>query len=195
MPRLRRKIDEGHRWIRTKRFPARFSESGGCGARVLLGIGGNLGDVPRRFDALLTVLRRMRDIKVLESSPILKNPPFGYLDQPDFYNAVLLICTRLEPLELLYRMQRIERRFGRKRLFKDAPRTLDLDLIFYEKRRIERPGLKIPHPGWKVRDSVLLPMMKMKGVPWSKRHLKRPHPKRPSPWLGANTAVSAICDS
>ena len=74
---------------------------------VWLGIGGNVGDVLRRFRRLLVFLGRRRDLRVLESSPVLINPPFGYLDQTDFYNAVLRIATSLPPEELLRRLQEI----------------------------------------------------------------------------------------
>jgi 2-amino-4-hydroxy-6-hydroxymethyldihydropteridine diphosphokinase len=110
-------------------------------------------------------MERQGDLSPVESSPILINPPFGYRDQPDFYNAVLLLRTPLSPRALLRRMLEAERRFGRRRSFPNAPRTLDLDLLFYEGRRIERPELQIPHPHWKERLSVTLPLAAMGELP------------------------------
>ena len=132
---------------------------------VWIGVGGNLGDPLRRFHRLWTLLKRRPDFRPLEASPILINPPFGYRDQPDFHNAVLRIATRLQPEELLRRLLEIERRFGRRRSFKDAPRTLDLDMLFYGERRLDRPGLQIPHPRWRERLSVTIPLVLMSRRP------------------------------
>jgi len=150
---------------RTGDFPFRF-RCGRSGLRknaenVWLGIGGNIGDVLRRFGHLRYELHRERDIMLVEGSSILRNPPFGYIYQPDFYNAICRIRTRLEPLRLLQRMQRIEKRFRRRRSFRDAPRTLDIDILFYGNRKICRPGLVIPHPRWIYRESVRIPLSEM----------------------------------
>ena len=162
MPRLIRRIAPGLRQVRTECFPfRRFEET--HGVEVWLGVGGNLGDSVRRFQRLCRYLDRQSDLRLMESSPILINPPFGYLDQPDFANAVLRIRTSLPPLRLLRRILEIERRFGRRRSFQDAPRTLDIDLLFYGGRRIEDPPrLRVPHPGWKQRASVLWPLAQMR---------------------------------
>jgi 2-amino-4-hydroxy-6-hydroxymethyldihydropteridine diphosphokinase len=166
MARLRKKIGPGLTLLRTEYFPRRQPKQRlRHGEReAWIGIGGNLGDVPRRFERLWHTLSRMPGIRVLESSPILINPPFGYLEQPDFYNGVLRIATTLGPMRLLRRLQEVERRFGRVRSFKDAPRTLDLDILFYGDQRVDRPGLQIPHPRWKERDSVRLPLMWMESA-------------------------------
>jgi len=150
-------------------FTAQSKKRGGYWA--LLGIGGNVGDAVRRFERLYTFLVKSPLISVIETSPILRNPPFGYLDQADFYNAVIAIRTPLLPMQLLCYVLRVEKRFGRKRSFANAPRTLDIDIIFYENRKIDSPRLILPHPQWHTRDSVKLPLEKLKGTPWSKRHL------------------------
>jgi 2-amino-4-hydroxy-6-hydroxymethyldihydropteridine diphosphokinase len=110
-------------------------------------------------------------VTIVETSPILRNPPFGYLKQDDFFNAVVHIRTSLMPRELLEYMLRVEKYFGRKREFQDGPRTLDIDLIFYENREINTSRLTVPHPNWQDRDSVKIPLSKMKGKRWSKRLL------------------------
>ena len=162
MPRLIRSVAPGLKAIRTEGFPALEEPLPSRGREVWLGIGGNLGDSVRRFQRLRHYLRRQPDLTLLESSPILINPPFGYREQPDFANAVLRIRTRLAPLRLLHRILEIERKFGRKRSFKDAPRTLDIDLLFYGSRRFKHPRLHVPHPGWKERVSVLWPLARMR---------------------------------
>lgn len=130
---------------------------------AILGIGGNIGDVIRRFEHLFTFFNRSALIHIKETSPILKNPPFGYMDQEDFYNALIRIETDLTPKALLRYILKVEKRFGRKRLFKDGPRTLDIDIIFYENRSEKDEKLTIPHPHWFERDSVLIPLSYLKG--------------------------------
>ena len=131
--------------------------------KVWLGIGGNVGDTLRHFEHLFFYFQRSSLVNILETAPILKNPPFGYTDQADFYNSVILIETNLTPKALLRYILKTEKRFGRKRLFKDAPRTLDIDIIFYENIVMNSKVLKLPHPGWSKRDSVLIPLSYMKG--------------------------------
>ncbi len=130
--------------------------------KVLLGIGGNVGDVQRRFEHLFQYLKTSRFVTVIETAPLLKNPPFGYLDQDDFYNSLILVETNLTPRALLRYILRVEKKFGRKRLFKDGPRTLDIDIIFYENVKMDTKVLTIPHPEWMNRSSVLIPLSKMK---------------------------------
>ena len=130
--------------------------------KVLLGIGGNVGDVQRRFEHLFQYLKTSRFVTVIETAPLLKNPPFGYLDQDDFYNSLILLETNLTPRALLRYILRVEKKFGRKRLFKDGPRTLDIDIIFYENVKMDTKVLTIPHPEWMNRSSVLIPLSKMK---------------------------------
>ena len=123
-----------------------------------LGIGGNLGDVRARFEKLFFHLQRDRRIHVVETSPILQNPPFGYLDQPDFYNAIMIINTPLAPQVLLKYLLSVERRFKRTRAFENSPRTLDIDMIFYDKISIDTRYLTLPHPYFHQRESVLIPL-------------------------------------
>ena len=158
---LRKKIDEKNALIKTHCFPYVLSDK--SGHKVLLGIGGNIGDVVRRFEHLFYYLERSSLIHVIETAPILKNPPFGYTEQEDFYNSLVLIKTHLNPKALLRYVLRVEKVFGRKRLFKDGPRTLDIDIIFYENVKMETKNLTLPHPGWKERESVLIPLAMMKG--------------------------------
>ena len=97
---------------------------------VIVGIGGNIDDVRRRFEHLLFEIRRDRRVSLVKSSLILKNPPFGYREQEDFFNSILLMRTSMQPHLFLSYLLRLEKRFGRKRSFANAPRTLDLDIIF-----------------------------------------------------------------
>ncbi|HIQ46866.1 MAG TPA: 2-amino-4-hydroxy-6-hydroxymethyldihydropteridine diphosphokinase [Sulfurovum sp.] len=158
---IKRKLDDAHTLMKTAGYPVVFQVKGGH--RALLGIGGNIGDVIRRFEHLLYYFKRSSMLSVIETAPILKNPPFGYKEQGDFYNSLILIETMLTPRALLRYVLRVEKVFGRKRLFKDGPRTLDIDILFYENVNMETKELILPHPEWMNRNSVLIPLLHMKG--------------------------------
>ena len=171
MPRLCRPLGADLWLIRTSHYPLYRSKSRTQTHHALLGIGGNMGDVLRRFEHLYNFLVKSSFVSLIETSPILRNPPFGYLYQDDFYNATLYIQTSLSASELLRYILYVEKRFGRKRSFANAPRTLDIDMIFYDQRIINTRRLRVPHPHWQERDSVVIPFAYMKGTPWSKRRL------------------------
>ncbi len=154
---LRRKIDDRHSVYVDHCFPKTLHKRDGYRYHVLLGVGGNIGDVKRRMNHLWFYLQRLSMLNVLRSGVILANPPFGYTEQRDFDNTVIEIATSLQPRALLRLIWRIEKRFGRRRSFANAPRTLDLDIIFFEKRFIRTKELSIPHPHWNERPSVTIP--------------------------------------
>ena len=155
----RKVLNKNHTLIFTLHFPYTTNSKGGY--KVLLGIGGNMGDVLRRFAHLVVYFKRSPFVRVIETAPILKNPPFGYTEQKDFYNSLVLVETLLTPKALLRYVLRVEKLFGRKRSFKDAPRTLDIDIIFYEKVIMNTEKLTLPHVGWMKRASVLIPLSYM----------------------------------
>jgi len=156
----RKVLNAQHTLIFTPLFP--YNTSSYRGNKALLGIGGNIGDVVRRFEHLFWYFKRSSFIRVIETAPILKNPAFGFTAQEDFYNSLLLVETRLTPQALLRYILRVEKVFGRKRSFQDAPRTLDIDMIFYENVIMETKRLTLPHTGWMKRASVLVPLALMK---------------------------------
>ena len=130
--------------------------------RVVVGLGGNEGDVKKRFVKLYRTLLNDPRFFIQETSPVLKNPPFGYLNQPDFYNAVIVMQTSLSAKALLKVLLQLEHLFGRVRLFKNGPRTLDLDIIFFDNQKIQQPNLIVPHPRWQERASVIVPLFTLK---------------------------------
>lgn len=127
--------------------------------RVIIGLGGNVGNVYGRFKIFLNYIKTHPKMTLRQSAPLLKNPPFGFTEQPDFLNTVIIIQTSLSPHELLHFLMKTEKKFGRIRLFKDGPRTLDLDIILFETKTVYNKKLQIPHPCWQTRSSVLVPMM------------------------------------
>lgn len=112
-------------------------------------------------EQVLTAVRELDELantRVVARSALYRTAPVGYLDQPDFVNAVAKIATSLNPFDLLNALLEIERAHGRSREFKNAPRTLDLDLLLYEDLVLEEPGLTLPHPRLHERAFVLVPL-------------------------------------
>jgi len=157
---LRKSLNEKLTLIRSGNFPCVYRDSSKRYS-VTLGVGGNLGDLPRRLNRLCHFFQRSRLCDLVQTGPILKNPPFGYLDQDDFHNTVILVKTDLQPKAFLKYVLEVERKFGRKRSFANAPRTLDIDMIFYENRKMNDETLTLPHPHWQSRESVVIPMAYM----------------------------------
>ncbi|MDO5046021.1 2-amino-4-hydroxy-6-hydroxymethyldihydropteridine diphosphokinase [Campylobacter sp.] len=131
---------------------------------AILGLGGNVGDVKSRFDRFYRTLQNDKRLNIVESSEILVNEAFGFKEQADFYNAVVLIQTGLSARKLLKVTANLERRFGRIRSFKNAPRTLDIDILYFSGANRNDAKLTLPHVGAKSRYSVILPLGLMKRV-------------------------------
>ena len=127
--------------------------------KVTIGIGGNIGDVKRRFEHLFIYLKKDKRVELLQTSLILKNPPFGFTNQDDFLNSIVVLKVSMQPAFFLDYLMRLEKKFARKRSFANAPRTLDLDIIFFNNRIINTKKLKVPHPSWSKRESVIIPLM------------------------------------
>src|SRR5580704_5195833 len=119
--------------------------------------GGNEGD---RFFHMQQARTNIELIcgQLLLVSSIYETAPWGKTDQPDFLNQVLLIQTEFSPEELLKGILSIEEKGGRKRTVKNAPRTIDIDILFYNDLILEKPGLTIPHPRIADRRFVLEPL-------------------------------------
>ncbi|MFH1484852.1 MAG: 2-amino-4-hydroxy-6-hydroxymethyldihydropteridine diphosphokinase [Chloroflexota bacterium] len=124
---------------------------------LYLSLGANLGD---REANLSEALRRLEDRRVaLEVvSSIYETEPVGYTDQPRFLNAACRARTELSPEQLLKVIKDIEREMGRVPSFPDAPRPIDVDILFYGDQVIETPDLTIPHPRLAERAFVLVPL-------------------------------------
>ena len=145
----------------TSNFPKIFTYHSSKRYNVTIGIGGNIGDTKKIFDKLLLYLKSDARFDILITSPLLLNPPFGFLEQNDFLNGIISLKTNLAPNDFLKNMQRLEKRLGRKRSFQDAPRTLDIDIIFFDDKKIDTKKLIIPHKDWANRESVIIPLKRM----------------------------------
>jgi 2-amino-4-hydroxy-6-hydroxymethyldihydropteridine diphosphokinase len=159
---MQKKLDKKNTLIFQKNYPYLSKKNSIKPFSATLGIGGNIGDVSRRFNHLFIHLKKSPFVDVIETSPILKNPPFGYLEQNDFYNSLIIVKTCLYPKALLRYILHVEKKFGRRRSFQDAPRTLDIDLIFCEKITMQTKVLTLPHADWENRSSVTIPLTYLK---------------------------------
>jgi 2-amino-4-hydroxy-6-hydroxymethyldihydropteridine diphosphokinase len=122
-----------------------------------IGLGANLGDSQAVLAQALAELAALPGTHLVATSPLYRSAPIDAAG-PDFVNAVALLRTELAPHALLTQLQRIEAAHGRERPYRNAPRTLDLDLLLYGEARIDDAGLTIPHPRMHERAFVLRPL-------------------------------------
>ena len=117
-------------------------------SRAYLSLGSNLGDRVERLGTARAALIARDDVLVRALSPVVETDPVDVTDQPRFLNQVVGIDTRLEPYALLDACLTIERGMGRDRSQgpRRGPRTIDIDLLLYDGRSYEGPGLTVPHP-------------------------------------------------
>ncbi len=126
--------------------------------KAFVGLGANLGDREAQVRRAFAALADLPGTRLLAASSLYRSAPVGVAAQPDFINAVAEIETALVARALLEALLAAERRFGRRRDFAGAPRTLDLDLLLYGDRVIAEPGLVVPHPRMHERAFVLAPL-------------------------------------
>ena len=123
--------------------------------KAVIALGSNIGDTKANLDLALTMLREATDVKQVSS--FYSTKPVGYIDQPDFLNAVCIIETELPAMALLAMLQGIEKVMGRERTIKWGPRTIDLDIIQYGDLISKAEELTLPHPRAHERKFVLEP--------------------------------------
>lgn len=124
---------------------------------VFLSLGSNLGDREAFLRAALQGLSRA-GLRVTRESSLYETDPQDLEDQPQFLNMVVQVETELFPMQLLSRIQKIERDLGRQRITDKGPRTIDIDILFYGRSIIATERLRIPHPRLAQRRFVLQPL-------------------------------------
>ena len=125
---------------------------------VYIALGSNIGDSRTLIEEAVKKLDSYRDIKVEKVSELIETEPYGVTDQPKFLNGALKATTLKTPFELLDTLHEIEKEAGRERKQHWGPRTLDMDILFYDDLIIEDEVLIIPHVDMANRDFVLKPM-------------------------------------
>jgi len=144
-------------------------------SRCVIAIGSNISG---RLDWLqrgVNLLRANQDIRVIEVSRVYESEPEGEGLTGDFLNAVVVLDTSLSPRELLEACRDIEKQSGRERSPENRNRTLDLDIIFYADRKISETDLVIPHPMWRERSFVVMPLRDVRDEldEWQKGELEK----------------------
>lgn len=122
-----------------------------------IALGSNLGDSPQTLITVMDRLATMADTQVTARSHLYKTAPVGP-PQPDYINACATVLTTLSPQDLLNRMLSLEADYGRVRQERWGARTLDLDLILYGNRVLTEATLEVPHPRFRERAFVLVPL-------------------------------------
>lgn len=148
---------------------------------AFIGLGSNLANPSAQVLQAMQAIDRLPEIRVSARSSLYRSAPVGYLDQPDFINAVVRIETSLAPLALLHALLALEQESGRTREFQNAPRTLDLDVLLYDDIQHHEHGLTLPHPQMHKRAFVLQPLLEIA-------------PECVIPGVGTASAAMHICN-
>ena len=125
-----------------------------------IGIGANLGDAQDTVRRTIARLGELPHTRLTAQSSLFSTAPVD-AGGDDYVNAVVRLDTGLQPLELLHALQAIERDFGRERPYRNAPRTLDLDILVYGSQVIASDALTVPHPRMTQRAFVLIPLLQI----------------------------------
>ena len=127
---------------------------------VTLGLGANLGDARAAVRQAMADVAALDGVEWVAASSLYGSAPLD-ADGPDYVNAVVQVRTTLSPEDLLSRLQDIEQRAGRQRPYRNAPRTLDLDILLYGDTVLDSADLQIPHPRMWQRAFVVLPLAEL----------------------------------
>ena len=121
-----------------------------------IALGTNVGNYINNFSNAILELKKIG--KVVKMANIYKSKPYGYLKQNFFYNTMVHLKSEILPIELINKIQLIERKLKKNKRIINGPRRIDLDIIFWDHKIIKIQELSIPHPRASERDFVLLPM-------------------------------------
>ena len=131
---------------------------------AFLGFGGNVGDARGTLSQGVGALCDVVSVRLLAQSSDYLTPAWGVTDQPSFVNFCIAVDTGLTPRQLLEHALTVEQRFGRNRALEQrwGPRTLDVDILAYDDRTVDEPGLVLPHPHLFQRAFVLAPLAEIR---------------------------------
>ncbi|WP_425388498.1 2-amino-4-hydroxy-6-hydroxymethyldihydropteridine diphosphokinase [Bacillus solimangrovi] len=128
---------------------------------VYLALGSNVGERDGHIIEAIRALSSDPNVDVIKVSSVYETDPVGYTDQPQFLNMVICISTTLTPNQLLQLTQKVENENGRIRDVRWGPRTLDLDILLFDRENIETEYLTIPHPRMMERNFVMVPLLEV----------------------------------
>lgn len=124
--------------------------------KVAIALGSNLNNPRQQLISAIEFISEI--VKNIKPAPIYKSSPCGFAEQDDFFNTCISGTTKLEPLELLVALKKIEKRMGKVEQFTNGPRIIDLDIILFADKSYQELFLTIPHPRFAERDFVLQPL-------------------------------------
>ena len=127
---------------------------------VAIGLGANLGDLDHALRDAVQAIAGLPQTTLVSVSSLYRSAPID-AGGPDYLNAVALVRTQMQPLPFLEALQAIEQAAGRQRSYRNAPRTLDLDIELWGEQVIDLPDLSVPHPRMWQRAFVLLPLAEL----------------------------------
>lgn len=127
--------------------------------KAYLGLGTNMGDREEYLSSAVKLLNNNKNITVTNKSKIYETKAWGYTDQADFLNICIEIETSLDEYELLKACQDVELKLNRERIIRWGPRTIDVDILFFNDIILNNEDLYIPHPRISERAFVLIPLM------------------------------------
>jgi 2-amino-4-hydroxy-6-hydroxymethyldihydropteridine diphosphokinase len=133
---------------------------------MIIGLGSNLGDRRATIEAAIEAIAALADVEIVARSSLWRTDPVGGPPQPDYYNAAVAIRTARPLAALMNELFAIEARFGRLRGERNAPRTLDLDLLWVEGKAVRlsgpgEPDVEVPHPRLRDRAFALVPLLEV----------------------------------
>lgn len=129
--------------------------------QVFIALGSNLDNPSAQVERGMQMLNALEYTQIMKRSSLYCSAPIGRTDQPDFINAVVQVETRLTPHALLISLLSIEQTCGRVRTYRNAPRTLDLDILLFEDLQCSDADLVLPHPRMHERAFVLQPLLEI----------------------------------
>jgi 2-amino-4-hydroxy-6-hydroxymethyldihydropteridine diphosphokinase len=125
---------------------------------VYLGFGSNIGDSAAIIEKAFLAISYLCDVELLKTSQLFLTTPVSDIPQADYINAACKLRTTLTAQDLFKELQAIELGLGKQQKPKNAPREIDIDILFFGTGRYETADLQIPHPRWKERLFVLMPL-------------------------------------
>ena len=139
--------------------------------KAWLALGANLGDAQATIRQAIVAVQNWPHTRLLKASSLYRTAPVD-ADGPDYINAVVEVQTGLSPLELLHHCQLQEQAAGRQRPYRNAPRTLDMDIVLYADQHVDLPELSVPHPRMWQRAFVLVPLAEIAPEKVSRQQLQ-----------------------
>ena len=159
--------------------------------RIYVGLGANLGDCGAALLQALHSLAALPQTQLLAVSSLYSSAPVG-ASGPDYLNAVAAVQTQREPMDFLHALQQLELAAGRERPYRNAPRTLDLDILLWGQRQLGTAALTVPHPRMYERAFVLRPLAELDATLVQPQQLQHVAQQRISVFQGPCWAALAV---